>query len=170
MKLKWIKCKKPYCDESIPEGNNYCSVSCWSFCEQYDNNRVQFAEKEKYMSNEKSRVPGFTEFWCDQCGEIGDIGEGIKDYHLDTSYCSAQCMHQYEIDEKAKSPSNVQEGGNHYKNYAIEPIDFVHVNALSYIQGNVIKYIVRYKDKNGLEDLKKAKHYIDLLIERDYNG
>ena len=64
-----------------------------------------------------------------------------------------------------ESASATQIGGGHYKAFAIEPIDFIHANNLSYIQGNVIKYIVRYRDKNGLEDLKKAKHYIDLLID-----
>ena len=60
---------------------------------------------------------------------------------------------------------NTQVGGSHYKDFAIQPIEFIHKNNLSYIQGNIVKYICRYKDKNGLEDLKKAKHYIDILIE-----
>lgn len=64
--------------------------------------------------------------------------------------------------------TEVQEGGNHYKGYAIQPIDFIHKNELNFIQGNVIKYLLRYKEKNGLQDLKKAKHYIDLLIEYEY--
>ena len=40
-------------------------------------------------------------------------------------------------------------------------------NNLTYLQGNVIKYVTRYKDKNGLQDLQKAKHYIDMLIEME---
>lgn len=60
---------------------------------------------------------------------------------------------------------SVQVGGEHYKNFTIQPIEFIHKNNLSFIQGNVIKYVTRYKEKNGIEDLKKAKHYIDLLIE-----
>lgn len=60
---------------------------------------------------------------------------------------------------------NIQVGGNHYKDFAIQPIEFIHKNNLSYIQGNVIKYVCRYRDKNGIEDLKKARHYIDMLIE-----
>jgi hypothetical protein len=54
---------------------------------------------------------------------------------------------------------------NHYKQFVIQPIDFIHKNNLSFIQGNIIKYACRYKDKNGIEDLKKIKHYVDLLIE-----
>jgi hypothetical protein len=64
--------------------------------------------------------------------------------------------------------SKVQEGGNHYRKYAIQPTEFIHKNGVGFIEGNVIKYIMRYKDKNGLEDLKKAKHYIELLMEFEY--
>ena len=58
-----------------------------------------------------------------------------------------------------------QVGGNHYCNLAIQPVEYITENKLSYLQGNVIKYVTRYKDKNGLQDLQKAKHYIELLIE-----
>lgn len=63
---------------------------------------------------------------------------------------------------------NVQIGGNHYKEMPIQPIEFTHKNNLNFCQGNIIKYVTRYKSKNGIEDLKKAKHYIDLLIELEY--
>jgi len=58
-----------------------------------------------------------------------------------------------------------QVGGDHYSKLAIQPVEYINKNNLSYLQGNVIKYVTRYKDKNGVEDLEKAKHYIDLLIE-----
>ncbi len=61
-----------------------------------------------------------------------------------------------------------QEGGGHYKGFTIQPIEFIHLNDIPYIEGNVIKYICRHRQKNGLEDLLKAKHYIDLLIQLDY--
>ena len=64
---------------------------------------------------------------------------------------------------------DTQIGGNHYRNFEIQPIEFIHKNNLSFIQGNIIKYVCRYKNKNGLEDLKKARHYIDILIELE-NG
>lgn len=63
------------------------------------------------------------------------------------------------------SALNVQEGGRHYKDYAIQPVEFIHANGIGYVEGNVIKYVVRWRRKNGIEDLKKARHYIDLLIE-----
>ena len=58
-----------------------------------------------------------------------------------------------------------QVGGDHYSKLAIQPVEYITKNKLTYLQGNVVKYVTRYKDKNGVEDLQKAKHYIDLLIE-----
>lgn len=58
-----------------------------------------------------------------------------------------------------------QVSGSHYKDFPIQPVEFIHKNNIPYIEGNVIKYISRWRDKGGLADLEKAKHYIDLLIE-----
>ena len=58
-----------------------------------------------------------------------------------------------------------QTGGNHYKKCSIQPIEYIHVNKLPFIEGNVVKYITRWRDKNGIEDLKKVIHYVELLIE-----
>lgn len=60
-----------------------------------------------------------------------------------------------------------QEGGDHYK-IPIQPIDFIYENSLGYIEGNVIKYVTRHRAKNGAEDLLKAIHYLELLIEMEY--
>lgn len=65
-------------------------------------------------------------------------------------------------------PTNKQIGGNHYQSLAIQPVEYTVKNQLSFLQGNVIKYITRYKAKNGLQDLQKAKHYIDLIIQFEY--
>ena len=58
-----------------------------------------------------------------------------------------------------------QVGGNHYKKYKIQPVEFIIKNKLDFCQGSVIKYVLRFKDKNGIADLEKAKHYLELLIE-----
>jgi hypothetical protein len=63
-----------------------------------------------------------------------------------------------------------QRGGDHYKKYKIQPIEFIHANDIPFMEGNVIKYICRHREKNGLEDLLKAKHYIDLIIELNYQN
>jgi len=65
--------------------------------------------------------------------------------------------------------TDIQVGGEHYKNKKIQPITFIMENDLGFCEGNIIKYVTRYKDKNGLEDLKKARHYIDFLIEKMEN-
>ena len=58
-----------------------------------------------------------------------------------------------------------QVGGDHYSKLAIQPVTYINANGLNYLQGNVIKYVTRYKDKNGLQDLEKARHYVEMLIE-----
>jgi hypothetical protein len=61
--------------------------------------------------------------------------------------------------------NDVQHGGTHYKVKAIQPWDYIEANGIGFLDGNAIKYLTRWKDKGGIEDLKKAKHYIDKLIE-----
>jgi len=59
-----------------------------------------------------------------------------------------------------------QVGGDHYSKLAIQPVEYITANKLTYLQGNVIKYVTRYKDKGTpLQDLQKAQHYIQMLIE-----
>lgn len=70
----------------------------------------------------------------------------------------------FEEADSEPSAKDRQEGGSHYQG-AIQPIDFIMSNNLSFCQGNAIKYVFRYKNKGGIEDLKKAKHYIDFMIE-----
>lgn len=65
---------------------------------------------------------------------------------------------------KPVSPPDVKQQ-KHYTQFKIQPITFIEANGLSYSQGNVIKYVCRYKEKNGLQDLLKAKNYIDYLIQ-----
>lgn len=62
---------------------------------------------------------------------------------------------------------NIQVGGNHYKQVKIQPIEYILANEIPFIEGNVIKYVSRWKDKGGVEDLKKARHYLDILIEHN---
>lgn len=63
------------------------------------------------------------------------------------------------------SALDTQIGGTHYKKFAIEPIEFIHRNGIGFCEGNAIKYLVRWREKGGKQDLLKAKHYIDLLLE-----
>jgi hypothetical protein len=58
-----------------------------------------------------------------------------------------------------------QESGNHYKDKGIQPIVYIHANNLGFCEGNVVKYVTRWRDKGGEADLRKAIHYLELLIE-----
>lgn len=58
-----------------------------------------------------------------------------------------------------------QEGGGHYKDLKIQPIEYIHANNIPFAEGCAIKYLTRWRAKGGIEDLKKARHFIDLLIE-----
>ena len=81
---------------------------------------------------------------------------------------SRNCIY-FEEDSPQKEEAALasQVGGSHYKNYAIQPIEYIMENGLDYLQGNVVKYVTRYKDKNGVEDLKKAAHYLQIMVERE---
>lgn len=63
------------------------------------------------------------------------------------------------------SALDVQAGGDHYKKLAVQPIEYIHANGIPFAEGSVIKYVTRWRDKGGIEDLKKARHFLDLLIE-----
>jgi len=64
-----------------------------------------------------------------------------------------------------KPPYDAVENPPHYAQYAIQPIVFIMANKLGYCEGNVVKYISRWRMKDGIQDLKKARNYIDILIE-----
>ena len=61
--------------------------------------------------------------------------------------------------------NEIQHGGEHYKKQAIQVWDYITQNEIPYLEGNAIKYLSRWRDKGGIEDLKKAAHYVQKLIE-----
>ena len=77
-------------------------------------------------------------------------------------------MSEFEVtreEDEAFNALGKQVAGNHYKDLPIQPVEFIYANAIGYFEGNVIKYVSRWRKKNGIADLEKAKHYIELLIE-----
>lgn len=72
------------------------------------------------------------------------------------------------VDSKNKNPLQTQVGGNHYKDFKIQPIEFIHANNLDFMTANVVKYVVRAKNKNGAQDIRKAIHYCQLILKLDY--
>ena len=67
--------------------------------------------------------------------------------------------------EVATSALDVQVAGNHYKDMAIQPVQFIHANKLGFLEGCIVKRICRWRAKDGIKDLEKIKHEVDLLIE-----
>lgn len=71
---------------------------------------------------------------------------------------------------EVKNAIDLQIGGSHYKTLQMQPVEFIVSAGLSYIQGNIVKYITRYKHKNGKQDVEKCMHYAQLAIELQSNG
>jgi len=67
--------------------------------------------------------------------------------------------------EPVSAANAIQVGGGHYQSKAIQPWDYIVSNRLGYLEGNVVKYVSRWQDKGGRQDLEKARHYLDKLLE-----
>jgi len=67
------------------------------------------------------------------------------------------------------NPWKKQIGGEHYKKYAIQPTEYAEKNGLSFAEGCIVKYITRWRDKGGVEDLKKIIHYAEILVDIEKN-
>jgi hypothetical protein len=86
-------------------------------------------------------------------------------------------MHEDEMLEEIARTEGVQltnalskqVGGNHYAEMPIQPVEFIVANEMGFLEGNIIKYICRHQDKNGAEDIKKAIHYCELLLQIKYD-
>lgn len=85
------------------------------------------------------------------------------------------CYHGWNITDKncpvcfPKEVSKDIRQQSHYTQHKIQPVVFIGENKLDFLAGNVVKYVSRYNMKNGVEDLEKARHYLDMLIQRE-NG
>lgn len=88
-------------------------------------------------------------------GEEVEIDEDIYSYHAD----DLTLVKNEVLETQVYNPLVAQEGGGHYKNRGIQPLEYTMKNNLSFCEGNVVKYISRYKSKNGIEDLAKVIHY-----------
>ena len=87
-------------------------------------------------------------YLCEKCGSA-------HEWHYEALDCCPQ----------PPSALDVQVGGGHYKDRAIQPVEYIYANKLDFFQGNVVKYVTRWRDKGGVADLEKAKHYLEMYIE-----
>lgn len=99
--------------------------------------------------------------YCSICPIDPDEPKTIKFTYEDSAYDSHAAW------QKVIKATDTQIGGSHYKRNAIQPIDYIMANGLDFCEGNVVKYVSRWKHKGGIEDLKKARQYIDFIIERE---
>lgn len=88
-----------------------------------------------------------------------------EEMELATPMEIAATLSTKKVDEQ-NDPFKQQVGGDHYKSMTIQPVEFILANGLGFCEGNVIKYICRYKQKGGIQDLKKVVHYAELLIKQ----
>ena len=102
--------------------------------------------------------------WIAETGGEVEIDTDMYSYHAD----DLTLVKNEVLETQVYNPLIAQEGGGHYKNRGIQPLEYTMKNNLSFCEGNVVKYISRYKSKNGIEDLAKVIHYALLSAYEEY--
>ena len=128
--------------------------------------------KEKTMSNiprpEQDEYPNDGDCVGNACGvspeqwKAANTINGIPPEDWDRVYNSTQI-----VTDSTHNGNLLNQGGEHYKKGSIQPIEYIMANKLSFAEGNIVKYITRWRNKGGIKDLEKARHYIDFLIEAE---
>ena len=104
----------------------------------------------------------FKEFWDDRAISV----ECNTGYFTDANALVTKCG---KVDGPAKdSALDVQVGGGHYKDMKIQPVEFCHANKMGGIESAVVKYVSRHRFKNGIEDINKAIHLLEILKQLEY--
>lgn len=68
----------------------------------------------------------------------------------------------------SRNPLDIQVAGTHYKDFKIQPVEFIHKNDVPFIEGNCIKYLMRHRHKGREQDIRKVIHYCQLLLKMEY--
>ena len=106
----------------------------------------------KYGRNKKGKLS-----LCETCAYVG-------------GFCQEKNLHFYRCKNYVMDALKTQVGGTHYKNLPYQPVELIAKLDLNFFQGNIIKYLSRYKGKNGKEDLQKAIHYAELANSLNVNS
>lgn len=158
---------------SVPHEADQAEKTIWAWLEKYE--LAQFISGVTCVKHKH-----FVEFWDDRAFNSPKNSGLIVGIDCGTGYAGALINSKQTDFEKsaiaAAKPfiprqelaSDMQVGGSHYSKYKIQPFVFAFENNMPFLEANVLKYIMRHKDKNGIEDLKKAKHYIQLAAEMYY--
>lgn len=99
------------------------------------------------------------------CWVTGDDADDIVAYRVIGTNQIQDLVTRSEEKHNPVNPLAVQVAGDHYKKLKIQPIEFIHANGIPFAEGSVIKYVTRWRDKGGIKDLEKARHFLDLLID-----
>jgi len=126
-----------------------------------------FLEDGRYVSSWKplktyptsDKWPEGWEVQCNPRGRPSSLDEWWRYVQA-----SAKVPEEFVDTSPADKPLDVQVGGDHYKKLKIQPVVYIHANKIPFMEGSAIKYLTRWRDKGGIADLEKARHFIDMLI------
>ncbi len=138
-----------------------CTEEWFSVEDQYIDGIVVQVNPEDKEDRYYVKIKGFKGVYADECF-------AFNDEHLKLIEACETISEQDKTESKPYNPLIAQEGGGHYKDRGIQPLEYTMKNNLSFCEGNVVKYISRYKDKNGIEDLAKVIHYALLASYEQY--
>lgn len=133
-------------------------------------NLVYFdSEDVLWHSNEKEFKDRYSNFKEKETIDLYSNGAylPIDYYKIMVEYTDNSSL-QNKKDESQDNPLSSQVGGNHYKNFAIQPVEFIAANKIGFIEGSVIEYVCRHEHKNGSQDIEKAIHFLQLLLQLKY--
>jgi len=163
------KMKQASVHKDKTEACSYCGMVC----------TLLPSDGEKFCSTDCRELSASHQEAFDSCGEATankecyhcdiriDPGEECSIYQGFT-FCSDDCIGYWKLHDRPQpSPLSRQEGGDHYKDMPIQPFEYIHRNGLGFGEGTVIKYVSRWRAKNGVEDLRKAKHVLEMMIAEE---
>jgi hypothetical protein len=90
-----------------------------------------------------------------------------QDAAMDKLITLSQTEGHWQVTGNVATPMEIQIAGNHYKGKKIQPVEYIHANNLTFLEGCIVKRITRWRDKDGFQDLEKIKHEVDLMIEME---
>ena len=159
--MKALKANKFKVGDKVQVIKDNCTKEWFTVEDQYiDGVVVQVNPKEK-EDRYYVKIKGFEGIYDDGCF-------AFNDKHLKLIETCETFSEQDKTESQTYNPLVAQEGGGHYKNRGIQPLEYTMQNNLSFCEGNVVKYISRYKSKNGIEDLAKVIHYALLASYEEY--
>lgn len=163
-------CNTCFPGDMIDYGDYYTQIAVWDhvLCEEeIDKIRNGFYPYRvhgliMYIANTEAMLEDKLTRFTHICTQCNNVFVGTME---DTTCPNCKSKAEHTVQHSDGTALEKQEGGSHYKDMKIQPVEFIHANNIPFFEANVIKYVCRWRNKNGVEDLKKAIHYLQLLIE-----